>query len=64
MVNITKSGSQDSSFTKAAMVSLKHGESSTVTSDSRLDDDDLDDQRLMSLEWKVVAGAVLLTAYV
>lgn len=33
-----------------------------MASDSRLDDDDLVDQKMIGLEWKAVAGVALLTA--
>ena len=43
MVNFTKSGNHDSSFTKAAIVSFKYGENSSVTTNLILNDDGLDD---------------------
>jgi hypothetical protein len=52
-VDFTKSG------TKAAMFSLKHGESSSVTSVSRLMMMLWMIQRLMSLAWRLVVGAIL-----
>jgi hypothetical protein len=43
MVNFTKSSNQESSFTKAAIVSFKYGENSSVTTNLILNDDGLDD---------------------